>query len=63
MPNSMVYKNDTISDHIEIANAFNNYFINVHVLILPYQTTIVTHLIKRHIKNIYIHHLIHNVNL
>ena len=29
MPNSMVYKNDTISDPIEIANAFNNYFINV----------------------------------
>ena len=29
MPNSMVYKNDTISDPIEIANAFNDYFINV----------------------------------
>ena len=29
MPNSMVYKNDTISDTIEIANAFNDYFINV----------------------------------
>ena len=29
MPNSMVYKNDTISDLIEIANAFNDYFINV----------------------------------
>ena len=25
----MVYKNDTISDPIEIANAFNDYFINV----------------------------------
>ena len=29
MPNSMVYENDTISDPIEIANAFNDYFINV----------------------------------
>ena len=29
MPNSMVYKNYTISDPIEIANAFNDYFINV----------------------------------
>ena len=29
MPNSMVYKNHTISDPIEVANAFNDYFINV----------------------------------
>ena len=29
MPSSKVYKNDTISDPIEIANAFNDYFINV----------------------------------
>ena len=29
MPNSMVYKNDTISHPVEIGNAFNDYFINV----------------------------------
>ena len=29
MPNSMVYKHDTISNLIEVANAFNDYFINV----------------------------------
>ena len=29
MPNSMIYKNDTISDPIEIDNAFNDCFINV----------------------------------
>ena len=29
VPSLKVYKNDTISDPIEIANAFNDYFINV----------------------------------
>ena len=62
MPNSMVHKNDTISDLIEIVNAFNDYFINVGTNITLSNNDGKT-FNQIAYQNIYIHHLIHNVNL